>query len=170
MATKEALDELQEIVDKIKSGEYLHRQASFHTKTDGVTANNIAGFHLDTGCNTAHCIAGWKIVRDLKRLGVDPYYRIQFEMLNEDFRIDFTASTMAEIRGADLNLYLDIKRGEEWGYAQGQWNLTPDEASAIFRVNATLEDIEDELQKMKEKYLTPPPLPNETIPVPANVL
>lgn len=55
----EALKEIRDILEGVKSGQLLHDQSSYHSQT---------------ACGTAHCVAGWKAHNDAIKAGVTVTY------------------------------------------------------------------------------------------------
>lgn len=121
MATKENLQEIRSIVEDIKSGKRLHNQSEFHSD-----------------CGTAHCIAGWKVVDDMKTEGIVPEY-----------------SAFGELVSIANPLYEYIIEGihmDDWEYAKIQWGLTTSEAMELFSPGLTINQISEALHDMEIDY------------------
>jgi hypothetical protein len=131
MATKEALNEVQEIIDKIKGGEYLHDQSQYHSVGE---------------CGTAHCIAGWKVMRDAESIGLSLPLPPSFETADDKALIAFDQAMMK------LTEDFGISSTLTWEYAQERWGLTHQEARSLFLGCLTLTQIQSALDKLKEKY------------------
>lgn len=115
MATREALAEIRSIVEDIKRGRKEHNQQYYHSD-----------------CGTSHCIAGWKQVIDLVKLGTEPTY------------FNFRGSW-------------NINRSEyinpnPWDYAKNKWQLTHREACSLFSFHLDLEEIDSNLTELEKKY------------------
>lgn len=87
-------------------------------------------FDTKTPCGTAHCIAGWKVILDA-------------EVEHDD--VSDSPETI-ELLYSEEECVLGIT---PWTYAQKTWDLTSEEAYALFESKATLEQQFEVLALMK---------------------
>jgi hypothetical protein len=102
---KEITSEIRTILEECRDGKRLHRQESYATKTS---------------CGTAHCIAGWKVHKDMG-------YRVKYVPYDSSHAIDL-----------DMQLEDDCDF-DAWEYAKSAWQLTTAEATTLFDSNSTYE-------------------------------
>jgi len=100
---KDVTDEIREILEGCRDGRLEHEQRYSH-------------------CGTAHCVAGWKQVRDcLRDTGKEEH--------DEGELFDYG--------------------GMAWDYAQQQWGLSDPESAELFRMSAQLPDQFEVLRKLE---------------------
>jgi hypothetical protein len=120
----EALAEIREIINNIKSGKYLHNQSSYCNQTF---------------CGTAHCIAGWKIYRDAKSVGLKTW-----EILDLFDSYGELEGLYQQVVSTVIPFCLD-----PWGYAERAWGLTPKQSEGLFGADLSIETIDHNLSELE---------------------
>ena len=116
---KESQREIALIIRNIEKGTYRYYQGDWHKGTE---------------CGTAHCIAGWKTVRDTAK--------------KTKTSIGVVADTPpTNLSNLIKDTLLDISNwyDDEGAHAQRQWQLTAHEAARLFSVEQTLDGMKEML-------------------------
>ncbi len=119
----EALKEIRDILEGVKSGQLLHKQKEYHTITP---------------CGTAHCIAGWKTHNDAIKAGL----HLDYEYDEED-RTSFSQQ---------LDEFLEQRNGSVWSHAQQAWGLRWIESDILFDSDSTLDQQFEMLELLEAGY------------------
>jgi hypothetical protein len=122
----EALAEIREIIERIKSGEYLHNQQEFCDVTE---------------CGTTFCIAGWKVFLDSEASALK--FASAYDLFYQPGELDRLYKDMV----CSDSLFSCVT---PWQYAQHAWNLTEKQARFLFGSDLSLQDIDDNLSKLEE--------------------
>lgn len=99
---KKITKDIRDILEDIRDGKLDHNQEYYH-------------------CGTAHCVAVWKVVRD---------------MLKKDKTLDSPLIPTDKIE----DFLIGETSRDEWEYAQREWGLTIMESIRLFSVGSELEE------------------------------
>lgn len=120
MTQEEIISEIDEIITGIEQGELEHVQDSFH-------------------CGTAHCIAGWKVVRDFENA-----HKGQDISPCEDIYLAWVRDMLlSEVYYPDSGVY-----------AQLMWRLNANESNLLFGHYWSIEEIRDNWENIKHDWRT----------------
>lgn len=113
-----ALAEIKLIVRNIGNGTYKHDQSAIHEEEYDSRGNF---------CGSAHCVAGWKLVRDLAK------------------KTHTAIKKIANMAGEDINRleYERLGTDNPLSYAGRAWGLTDSESGDLFSMGTSLEDMQD---------------------------
>jgi hypothetical protein len=144
----ESIREIELIVNNIKKGHYKHDQRTFHNEVKDIggpekvrTLSKSGLLHnipTTPRCGTAHCIAGWKIIRDIAKKA-----KVSIAVV-----ADAPISQLQVLGKRYINAeYIDGCTDAE--YSQAQWGLTPPEADMLFNGHQTLDGMLEAIAHFK---------------------